>query len=206
MRSQTSPITFVVFFSLCCLLMLTTACHQEPEPELTTWPTFTFERSFNDARTNQTSTATYPFDSLTYSATRFRGDLRIQLSPKKQLLEKDDITIRLDSTALLPGLVGDYRLPQLDTVTLTQWPSSLLVFYMHTTEYNSFQWVARTQSLYNFLPGSYLNLTSYDPKRQTISGRFEFRFVGWDPSRPPYLVNRNWRVTLKGEFANLLIK
>ena len=184
--------------------ILITACHQDPQPAAPS--TVTFSRSFNGVLTNQTLVATYPLDSLTFSATRFHNNLRIQLSPKKQRQGTDDITIRVDSTALLPGLVGDYTLPQPDTTSYLQHPSSLLVFYMYTTTYNSSQQEAQSQSLYNFLPGSYLSLTSYDQAHQTISGRFEFQFPSWDPTTAPYLINRNWRATLRGEFTNLPIK
>lgn len=62
---------------------------------------------------------------------------------------------------------------------------------LYTTVYNSSQHVAQLQSLYNLLPGSYSSLTSYDAKRQTISGRFAFRFPRWGPNTAPYLINRN---------------
>lgn len=202
MRLRTYLITLIVCLSASGILI--TACHQDPQPA--TPPTFTFSRNFNGALTNQTLVATYLPDSLTFSATRFRNNLRIQLSPKKQHQGTDDITIRLDSTALLPGLVGDYILPPLDTINYTQRPNSLLVFYMYTTTYNSSRQEAQSQSLYNFLPGSYLSLTGYDQARQTISGRFEFRFPSWDPTTATYLINRNWKATLRGEFTNLPIK
>jgi len=202
MRPRTYLITSIIWLLVSGIMM--TACHQDPQPA--TPSTVALSRSFNGALANQTLVATYPPDSLTFSATRFRNNLRIQLSPKKRHQGTDDITIRLDSTALLPGLVGDYILPPLDTTTYTQRPSSLLVFYMYTTTYNSSQQEAQTQSLYNFLPGSYLILTGYDQARQTISGRFEFRFPSWDPTTAPYLINRNWKATLRGEFTNLQIK
>lgn len=202
MRPRTYLITSITWLLVSGIMM--TACHQDPQPA--TPSTVALSRSFSGALANQTLVATYPPDSLTFSATQLRNNLRIQLSPKKRHQGTDDITIRLDSTALLPGLVGDYILPPLDTTTYTQRPSSLLVFYMYTTMYNSSQQEAQTQSLYNFLPGSYLSLTGYDQARQTISGRFEFRFPSWDPTTAPYLINRNWKATLRGEFTNLPIK
>ncbi len=184
--------------------LLLTACHQDPQP--VTPPTFTFSRSFDNVLANQTLKSNYPTDSLTYSITRFHKNLRIELAPKKQHQGNDAIIIRLDSAALFSGLVGNYVLPQLDTVSYTQHPSSLLVFYMYTTTYNASQHVAQSQNLYNFLPGSYLSLTNYDPDRQTISGRFEFQFPSWNPNATPYLINRNWKATVQGEFTNLPIE
>lgn len=183
--------------------LLMAACHQEPQPA--TPPTVAFSRSFEATSANQTLAATYPLDSLTFSVTRLHHNLRLELAPKQQRQGTDAITIRLDSAALLPGLVGEYPLPRLDTVTYSQRPSSLLVYYQYTTVYSASQHAAQAQSLYNFLPGSYFSLTAYDATRQTVSGRFMFRYPSWDPTLSSYVITPNWRATVRGEFTNLPI-
>lgn len=184
--------------------LLVVACHQEPQPA--TPPTFTFSRRFEAISANQTLAAIYPLDSLIYRATRLHHNLRIELAPKQQRQGNDAIIIRVDSAALLPGLVGEYKLPPLDTVTYSQLPSSVLVFYQYTTVYSASQRAAQAQSLYNFLPGSYLSITAYDAARQTVSGRFEFRFPIWDPTQTSYVINPNWRATVRGDFTDLPIE
>ena len=189
-------------------LLMLNACHrtaQDPQP--VQLPTITLSRTFEHTST-QPVKVVYAPDSLRYSLTKTRDGLTLNVELNRLRTGKDAVSVQLDSAALRPGLTGDYAVPLVDTTApyLPNSPFWLDYTYFREVRGNGSSFFSISSE--RFLPGSYFSLTDYDANRQTVSGRFSFRFTSTDPLTPTGTAgwgNRDWIVTVTSEFRNLPI-
>ena len=176
-----------------------------PQPES---PSYSFSRAFTPpvSSTNPLLTVVYQPDSLNYTVSRTGKGLIIKIWFKGSRSNEDAVTVRLDSSALKPGLVGVYTVPLMDTLTTSPAPSSLLTDYTYFRSDSPGSASGFIKLVRRYLPGSYFHITGYDSVEKRITGQFYLAFPTSDPLAPNSLtVNRDfdWTIKLTSTFVRL---